>query len=117
MRHKKEKIHLGRKQGHRKELLSSLASSLFLYEKVETTLAKAKTLRPYAERLITLAKQDTVAKRRQAGKKLLQRQVIKKLFEVIGVKYKDRKGGYTSIKRTTVRKGDSAQKAIISLVG
>ncbi|MBU2575537.1 50S ribosomal protein L17 [Patescibacteria group bacterium] len=116
MRHRKEKIHLGRKQSHVKELVSQLTTSLFLYEKVETTVAKAKALRPFAEKLITLGAKDSVAGRRSADKKLTHKNAVKKLFEVIGPKYKDRKGGYTRIRRTSVRKGDSAEKAIISLV-
>lgn len=116
MRHRKEKIHLGRKQSHRKELVSQLATSLFLYEKIETTIAKAKVLRPYAEKLITLGAKDSVVSRRSADKKLMHKNAVKKLFEVLGPKYKDRKGGYTRIRRTSIRKGDCAEKAIISLV-
>jgi len=116
MRHRKERIHLGRKQSHVKELISQLATSLFLYEKLETTIAKAKVLRPYVEKLITLGAKDTVAGRRMADKKLTHKNAVKKLFEVIGPKNKDRKGGYTRIRRTSIRKGDSGEKAIISLV-
>ena len=116
MRHRSKKIHLGRKQSHRKELLSQLATHLFLYEKIETTIAKAKVLRPYAEKLITLAKNDSVATRRRADRALMHKNAVKKLFKVISPKYKDTKGGYTRIRRTTQRAGDSAQKAIISLV-
>ncbi|MAG28670.1 50S ribosomal protein L17 [bacterium] len=116
MRHRSSKIHLGRKPTHRKELVSQLATSLFLHEKIETTLAKAKALRPYAERLITLASEDSVSARRKADTKLSHKNAIKKLFEVIGPKYKERKGGYTSIRRTGTRAGDSGQKAVISLI-
>jgi len=116
MRHRKEKIHLGRKQGHRRQLVRELATSLFLYETIETTLAKAKTIRPYAERLITLAKQDSVAARRKADTKLSHKNAVRKLFEVLGPKYKERQGGYLRIAKTTLRQGDRSQMAKISLV-
>lgn len=116
MRHRKEKIHLGRSRAHRKELISQLATSLFLYEKIETTVAKAKAVRPYAEKLITLGAKDTVASRRSADKKLTHKNAVKKLFEVLGPKYKERAGGYTRIRRSGIRQGDSGEKAIISLV-
>ncbi len=116
MRHQKKKIHLGRKQSHRRVLLKQLATSLFLYEKIETTVAKSKSLRSYEERLITLTKKDTVSGRRAADKSLSHKNAVKKLFEVIGPKYKDRDGGYTRIRRTVRRAGDSAEKTIISLV-
>ena len=116
MRHRKTITKLGRPSAQRKALMSNLATSFFLYEKIETTVAKAKALRSYAEKLITLAKEDTVAHRRKADKMLEHRNAVKKLFKVIGPKYKDRKGGYASIRRTTKRQGDSAEKAIITLV-
>jgi large subunit ribosomal protein L17 len=116
MRHQKKKIQLGRSNSHAKMLMSQLATSLFLYEKIETTVAKAKALRSYSERLITLAKVDNVAHRRRADKSLMHKNALKKLFEVIGPKYKEKAGGYTRIRRTTLRKGDSGEKATISLV-
>ena len=116
MRHKKEKIHLGRKLGHRKVLVRQLATSLFLHEKIETTAAKAKILKSYAERLITLGKEDSQSARRAAARKLTHKMAVKKLFEVLGPKYKERKGGYTRMRRTDLRKGDAAEKAIISLI-
>lgn len=116
MRHRKNKLHLGRKQGHRKMLLRELATSLFLYEKIETTEAKAKVLRPYAEKLITLGMTDTVASRRKAERLLVHKNAVRKLFDVLGPQYRERKGGYTSIMKTTERGGDAALCAIISLV-
>jgi len=116
MRHRKTITKLDRPASQRKALLSQLASSFFLHEKIETTVAKAKALRSYAEKLITLAKEDSVAHRRKADKFLEGKKVVQKLFEVIGPKYKDRKGGYTSTHRTTKRQGDSGEKAIIALV-
>jgi large subunit ribosomal protein L17 len=116
MRHNSKKIHLGRKQQHRTMLFRELASNLFLYEKMETTEAKAKKVRPYIERLITLAKADSVASRRKAVALVSKKSAIKKLFEVIGPKYKARAGGYTRIRKSLRRAGDSAPTAIISLV-
>jgi large subunit ribosomal protein L17 len=116
MRHQKKKIHLGRTQSHRRELLQQLATSLFLHEKIETTLAKAKAVRPYAEKLITMAKKDSVTARRRASVALAHSNAVKKLFKELGPKYKERDGGYTRIHRTGTRSGDSAQKANISLV-
>jgi large subunit ribosomal protein L17 len=116
MRHQKKIMHLGREHGHRRLLMKNLATSFLLYEKIETTVAKAKLLRPYAERLITASKVDTLAARRQALSKLTHKNATKKLFEVLGPRYKDRKGGYTRIRRTARRVGDRAEMAILSLV-
>ncbi|MDP1709834.1 MAG: 50S ribosomal protein L17 [Candidatus Komeilibacteria bacterium] len=87
-----------------------------LYEKMETTLAKAKIIRPYVERLITSAKIDTLAARRAALAKLTDKKAVKKLFEEIGPRYKTRAGGYTRIRRVQTRLSDSAECAIISLI-
>jgi len=116
MRHLKKKKLPGYTQEHRISLLANQATDLILHEEIETTVAKAKSLRPYVERLITSAKEDTIAARRRALIKLSHKNAVKKLFEVIGPKYKERKGGYTSIHRTSRRSGDSAEKAKISLV-
>ena len=116
MRHQKKKIHLNRAQGHRRLLMKNLAASFLLYEKIETTLAKAKLLRSYSERLITLARADNVAARRQALRKLTHKNAVKKLFEVLGPRYKDRPGGYPRIRRASRRIGDRAEMAILSLV-
>jgi len=116
MRHQKNKKLPGYTHEHRLSMISNQATSLILHEKIETTVAKAKSLRPYVERLITSAKEDSLAARRRALVKLSHKNAVKKLFEVIGPKYKDRKGGYLRIRRTTRRDGDSAEKAQISLV-
>ena len=116
MRHRKKIIKLNRSRTHRIALLKQLATSLFLYEQIETTVAKAKAVKPYAERLITCAKQDTPTARRSARVKLLHKNAVCKLFEVIGPKYSNRAGGYARITRTARREGDSAEKAVISLV-
>lgn len=102
--------------GHRRMLLRNLASSLFFYEKIETSLAKARQLRPYAEKLITLAKNDSVAARRRAYRQLTHERAVKKLFAQIGPRYKNRRGGYTSIHKAASRPGDRAKMAVISLL-
>lgn len=116
MRHRKKKIHLGRKLGHRKMLLKNLATSFILYEDIETTPAKAKILRSYVEKLITLAKADTVAHRRIALNRLTHKNAVKKLFEVLGPRYNARSGGYARIRRLGTRAGDTAPLVKISLV-
>lgn len=97
-------------------MLRSLATSFFIYEKIKTTEAKAKVLRPIAEKLITLAKKDTLANRRQALRFLYLQGAVKKLFEVLGPKFKERNGGYTRIVKLMPRKNDSAKMASLQLV-
>ena len=116
MRHKKNKVTLDRKTAARRSLLANLAESLFLYEKIRTTKGKAKALRPYAERLITKAKQNTLTARRELKKVLYTENVIKKLMENIGPKYKGRDGGYTRIVMLKNRVGDGAEEVLIELV-
>ena len=116
MRHRKKEIKISSRFGHRKMLLRNLASSLLFYEKMETTLTKAKLLQSYVEKLITLAKIDTIASRRLATRKLTHKTSVKKLFEVIGPRYKDRQGGYTSVYKSSTRQGDRAKLALISLL-
>lgn len=116
MRHRKKNIKIASRFGHRQMLLKNLASSFLFYEKMETTLTKAKLLQSYVEKLITLAKNDSVARRRLAGRKLAHRRSVKKLFEVIAPRYKDRKGGYTSVYKSKARQGDRAKLARISLL-
>ena len=116
MRHRKRANKLRSTGSQRRELMRELAASLVLHEKIETTVAKAKALRPYAERLVTLAKTDSVTRRRTAAVALRRKNAVKKLFEVIGPKYQDRAGGYLRIRRTTRRAGDAAEQATISFV-
>ena len=116
MRHKKKGKTLGRKKAPRKALIRGLVTSFVIYEKIKTTHAKAKVLRPVVEKIITLAKKDTLHNRRQAIKILYLENTLKKLFEVIGPKYKERKGGYTRIIKLTPRQNDSAKMAILELV-
>ena len=116
MRHGKGLRKLSRNISHRKALLRNLATSFFKHERFETTVPKAKELRPVVERLVTLAKSDTLAARRQAYSYLMDKSVVHKLFTDIGPRNATRNGGYTRIVRTRVRPGDAAELAIIELV-
>jgi large subunit ribosomal protein L17 len=100
-------------------LLRNLATALFERERIRTTLIKAKELRPYAERLITLARRedDRLHARRLAGRELQDRTVMKKLFDDLGARFASRPGGYTRILRLGPRKGDGAEMAIVELLG
>lgn len=117
MRHRKLKRKLGRTSAHRENLLRNLATSLFLYEKIITTAAKAKELRKMAERMITLAKRKDLHARRQAAEVIQDERVLKKLFETIGERYHGRNGGYTRITKLEYRVGDGAPLAAVELVG
>ncbi len=116
MRHRKSGRKLGRTTAHREILLRNLVTSLFLYEKIVTTEAKAKELRKLAERMITLAKRQDLHARRQAAEIVADDKVLKKLFDSIGGRYKDRNGGYTRITKLDYRMGDGAPLAAIELV-
>ena len=116
MRHRKKGRQLSRTASHRKAVLRNMATSLFRHERVETTQAKAKELRPYAERLITLAKRGDVHSRRLVGRKIADREILGKLFDDIGPRYESRPGGYTRILKTGSRRGDGAEMAFIELV-
>ena len=127
MKHKHKGNRLSRKTSHRLSLLQNLSSDLILYESVETTLAKAKELKRYAEKMITKAKVDTIHNRRLVISKIGPSDAYKKLFEDIGNRFKDRDGGYTRIIRipssntkskfkSYYRKGDGAELARIELV-
>ena len=116
MRHGKGLRNLSRTSSHRRALLRNMATSFFQVESFETTVPKAKELRPIVERLITLGKNDTLAARRQAYSYLLNKAVVHKLFADIGPRCSARNGGYTRIVRSRVRPGDAAEMAIIELV-
>ncbi|MBI1961579.1 MAG: 50S ribosomal protein L17 [Parcubacteria group bacterium] len=116
MRHRSNKLGFGRTPEYRKALLRSLAAGLVLHEKIKTTEARARALRPYAERLVTLAKVDSVAGRRKAGRALSHKSAVKKLFLVLGPKYRGRPGGYVRIRKASPRAGDAGKQAIISFV-
>ena len=107
---------LGRDSSARKALLRSIVTSLFQYERIETTEAKAKELRKVADKMLTLAKRGDLHARRQVLAYLMDESVVKKLFDTIAPKYADRQGGYTRVIKTGLRKGDAAPLAIIELV-
>ncbi|MFZ8864914.1 MAG: 50S ribosomal protein L17 [Rickettsiales bacterium] len=107
---------LNRTSSHRKALLANLANALFEHGRIETTLVKAKTLRPYAEKLVTVAKKNSLNARRSLIAKTRNETIVKKLCEVIAPKFSQRNGGYTRIFKTGFRHGDAAPTAIIELV-
>jgi large subunit ribosomal protein L17 len=117
VRHRNKGRKLSRTHTHRKALLRNLATSLFRHGRIETTTAKAKELRPVAERLITLARRGDVHARRLAGRKIQDRDVLGKLFDDIAPRYAERPGGYTRILKLGTRKGDGAEMSLIELVG
>ena len=116
MRHRKKGRQLSRTRSHRKATLRNMATSLFRHERIETTTAKAKELRPYAERLITLARRGDVHARRLAAMKIQDREVLGKLFDDIAPRYMERPGGYTRVLKLGNRKGDAAEMSLIELV-
>ncbi|HKT04134.1 MAG TPA: 50S ribosomal protein L17 [Rugosimonospora sp.] len=107
---------LGGSPAHERLMLANLATSLFEHGKITTTEAKAKRLRPLAERLVTIAKRDDLAARRRVRRIVQERETFVKLFEEIAPRYVNRPGGYTRIIKTGPRKGDAAPMAIIALV-
>ena len=116
MRHNRKFNNLGRKSGHRKALLSNMATSLVLHKRIETTLAKARALRVYIEPLITKSKEDTTHSRRVVFSYLKQKEAVSELFRVIAPKIADRPGGYLRILKTGFRAGDAADMAIVEFV-
>ena len=142
MRHQTKKHTLGKAQDQRKALLRSLATELFVHGEITTTMARAKALKPYAEKIITLAKKGDLHSIRQAaryiynketgkfmdlasgevfetpqvGKKLASQTVLRKLFVIIGKQYSEKKGGYTRIYHLPPRRGDATEMALIQLV-
>ena len=142
MRHQTKKHTLGKAKDQRDALLRSLATELFTHGEIQTTMARAKALRPYAEELISMAKKGDLNSRRQAtkfifdkeigsfvdvktkevvevpaeGQKVVAQTVLRKLFNQIGEKYSSRKGGYTRIYRLPPRRGDASEMALIQLV-
>ena len=107
---------LGSGPAHQRLMLNGLAAQLFVHERVNTTEAKAKALRPVAEKLITFAKRGDLAARREVLKQITDRDVVHKLFADIGPRYAERNGGYTRILKLGQRKGDGAPMARIELV-
>jgi large subunit ribosomal protein L17 len=117
MRHRKTDRKLGRTSSHLKATLRNLVTSFLEHEKIETTDAKAKELRKIAEKMITLGKRGDLHARRQALSVVMDKKVVKKLFDDIAPRFKDRNGGYTRIVKVGRRQGDNAPVSIIELVG
>lgn len=116
MRHNVAGRKLGRTSAHRKAMMRNQLTSLIQAGRIQTTLAKAKALRPVAEKVITRSKTDTVHSRRMVGRWIQDRDVIKKLFHEIGPRVAERPGGYTRIVKLGPRQGDGAERAVIELV-
>src|SRR5437763_13546693 len=116
MRHAKTHRKFNRRSDHRRSMLANLAASLIKHEQIVTTLPKAKDLRPVVEKLITLGKRGDLHARRLAMSKLRDDGMVRKLFEVLGPRYKERNGGYCRILKAGFRYGDNAPLAVIELV-
>lgn len=116
MRHLKHGRKLNRDQGHRKALFRNMAISLLKHERIETTDAKAKDLRGYTEKLISLGKKGDLHSRRIAARKIHDSEVLQKLFDDIAKRNDGRNGGYTRVVKSRFRKGDCAQLSVIELV-
>ncbi|HXI20817.1 MAG TPA: 50S ribosomal protein L17 [Gemmatimonadales bacterium] len=116
MRHQAKGRQLSRTSEHRRALLRNMATSLFLHGRIETTVAKAKELRPYAERLITLARRGDLHARRLAARRIREREALTLLFRDIGPRFASRPGGYTRILKLGHRPGDGAEVARIELL-
>ena len=116
MRHKNLGRRFNRDSGHRQAMLSNLAASLIRHEQIVTTLPKAKDLKRVIDKYITLAKRGDLNSRRLAASRLRDEDMAKKLFDVLGPRYKDRSGGYSRVLKAGFRYGDSAPRAVIELV-
>ena len=116
MRHGLSQRKLSRKSGHRKALFRNMSAALIKHEQIQTTLPKAKELRPYIEKLITLAKRGGLSNRRLAQSRLLDETQLKKLFDVLAERYSDRDGGYTRVIKAGYRESDAAAMAVIEFV-
>ena len=116
MRHRKQGRKLNRTASHRKAMFANMAASLIEHEQIVTTLPKAKELRSVADKLITLGKRGDLHARRQAISRIRNVEQVKKLFDVLGPRYKERNGGYTRVLKAGFRYGDNAPMAVIELV-
>ena len=116
MRHGKVHRKLNRTAEHRRAMFANMCAALIKHEQIVTTLPKAKELRPIVEKLVTLAKKGGLAARRQAISEMRDVAMVKKLFDVIGPRYKGRKGGYTRVLKAGFRYGDNAAQAVIEFV-
>jgi large subunit ribosomal protein L17 len=117
MRHRVGGFKLNRDSSARRALLRGLTTSLIMEDRIVTTVTKAKALRPQVEKMITLAKRDTLHSRRQAAAYVQSPEAVKKLFEKLGPRFSERPGGYTRILRLGRRQGDGAEKALIEFLG
>lgn len=117
MRHRNAGFKLGRNTSHRRALLRNLVTSIIVEDRVETTVAKAKAVRPLVEKMITLGKKADLHSRRQALAFLQTDTAVTRLFETVAPRYGDRQGGYLRIVRTGFQKGDGAEKAFLELLG
>ena len=117
MRHRNAGFKLGRNTSHRRALLRNLVTSVIVEDRVETTVAKAKAVRPHVEKMITLGKKGDLHSRRQALSFLMTDKAVTRLFDTVAPRYGDRQGGYLRIVRTGFQKGDGAEKAFIELLG
>ena len=116
MRHNISGRKLNRKTSHRISLLKNLSKSLIVHEHIETTLPKAKDLRPFVEKILTIGKTNTLAAKRKVYSYLGDQKIVEKVFNILGKRYQKRNGGYVRILKSGFRYGDSAPKAIIELV-
>ncbi|MEL6663041.1 MAG: 50S ribosomal protein L17 [Pseudomonadota bacterium] len=116
MRHKLAHRKLNRTASHRKAMLANMAASLIEHEQIVTTLPKAKEMKPFMDKLITLAKRGDLHARRQAVAKVRNQDAVRKLFDVMGDRYAERAGGYTRVLKAGFRHGDNAPMAVIELV-
>lgn len=116
MRHRKAGRKLNRTSSHRKAMFANMSAALIKHEQIVTTLPKAKELRPFVEKLITLAKRGDLHARRQAIATVRDEDMVRKLFDVLGPRYKDRMGGYCRIMKAGFRYGDNAAVAVIEFV-
>ena len=117
MRHRNAGFKLGRDTSHRRALLRNLTTSVLMEDRVETTITKAKAVRPHVEKMITLGKKGDVHSRRQALSFLMTDKAVTRLFDTVAPRYGDRQGGYLRIIRTGFRQGDGGEKAFIELLG
>jgi large subunit ribosomal protein L17 len=117
MRHKVGGWKLGRNTAHRRSLLRNLVTSLIMENRIETTIPKAKAMRPHVEKMITLGKRGDLAARRQAAAYLMTDEAVKVLFDKVAPRYGDRNGGYLRIIRSGWQRGDGADKAFVELLG
>ena len=117
MRHKRAGYKLKRDAGSRKALFKGLVTSVIEHERIVTTVPKARAIKPLVEKMITLAKRDTLHTRRQAAAFLETPAAVKKLFDKLGTRFGQRNGGYTRLVRLGFRKGDGAEQAMVELVG